>query len=56
MLVFDTDQNLEIMNERDCVGVLLKAISRHIKDPKVVKNSCMALAALVEPSGRVIFL
>ena len=44
------------MNERDCVGSLLKAIERHLKEPKVVKNSCMALAALVEPSGKTFFL
>ena len=39
------------MNERDCVGLLLTTIQKHVKEAKVVKNSCMALAAMVEPNG-----
>ena len=46
-----TDENLEIMSEQDCVGLLLDAIQKHIKEAKAVKNSCMALAAMVEPNG-----
>ena len=48
-----TDENLEIMSEQDCVGLLLDAIQKHIKEAKAVKNSCMALAAMVEPNGMI---
>ncbi len=46
-----SDENLEIMNDYDCVGILLNALQTHIKEAKVVKNACMALAAMVEPNG-----
>lgn len=45
------DENLCLMNKLDSVAVLLDAIRNHIRDAKVVKNACMALAAIVEPDG-----
>lgn len=39
------------MNDQDCAGLLVEAIQRHIKEPKVIKNACIALASLVEPDG-----
>ncbi len=46
------DENLEGMNDLGVVALLLHAIEVHIKDPKVVKNACMALASMVEPDGK----
>ena len=51
-LRLSTDDNLELVSDLDCVGYLIQALRDHTKHAKVVKNSCMALASLVEPDGK----
>lgn len=46
-----TDENLDHLNKLNCVGLVMDAVQTHIKQPKLVKNACMALAAMVEPDG-----
>ena len=50
--LLSTDDNLELVSDLDCVGYLIQALRDHTKHAKVVKNSCMALASLVEPDGK----
>lgn len=35
------------------MGLLISAIEKHMKNAKVVKNACLALASLVEPDGKM---
>ncbi|KAL3870906.1 hypothetical protein ACJMK2_038937 [Sinanodonta woodiana] len=42
------DENLQLIGDLDCVGLLIEAIKNHSKNAKVVKNTCLALASLVD--------
>ena len=41
-----------MMSDLDCVGLILAAMETHMKSARVVKNACLALAAVVEPDGQ----
>ena len=45
------DENMDTITKMDTVATILEAIELHIREAKVVKNACMALAAMVEPDG-----
>ena len=54
LFVLLSDENLDIINRENVVAVLLESLETHQSNAKVVKNTCMALAAMVEPDGKSI--
>jgi len=50
-----SDENFDFVGDLNCVGLLINAIDAHAKNPKVVKNACLALASLVEPDGKYLY-
>jgi len=51
-LVYISDENITNMNSMNCVGLLIDAIQEHMVEPKLVKNACITLAAMVEADGK----
>ena len=49
--IYVVEDNQGVLSDLDCVGHLVGALKTHLKQAKVVKNSCMALTSLVEQDG-----